>query len=108
MFNLFKTNKEDQINSLKKKYGDKVVNFHSFMGQKLIICLDKVIIYDLLKTVYVSYLEISSIDIEPTGLFICTTSGKKYKPLILTNLEKIASEIMDAKNDYLLEARNSK
>ena len=108
MFNFFKTNKEDQINSLKKKYGDKVINFHSFIGQKLIICSDKLIVADLMRTVYVSYLEISSVDIEPTGLKINTTSGKKYDVPIIANFEKIASEIMDLRNDYLLESRNSK
>ncbi len=108
MFNFLKTNKEDQINSLKKKYGDKVVNFHSFMGQKLIICSDKLIVADLMRTVYVSYIEISSVNIEHTGLKIHTTSGKKYDIPIVTNLEQIASEIMDLRNDYLIEARNSK
>ena len=108
MFNFFKTNKEDQIDSLKKKYGDKVINFHSFIGQKLIICSDKLIVADLMRTVYVSYLEISSVDIEPTGLKIHTTSGKKYDIPIVTNLEQIASEIMDLRNDYLLESKSSK
>lgn len=108
MFDFLKTDKVNQINSLKKKYGDKVVNFHSFMGQKLIICSDKLIIVDLLRTVYVSYLEVSSVDIEPTGLKIVTTSGKKYDTHLVTNIDRVASEIMDLRNDYLLTSRNSK
>ena len=105
MFNLFRADKQSQINSLKKKYGDGVLNCHSFLGQKLILCEDKIIIVDMLNSVYVSYLEISSVNIEPSGLRIYTTSGKKYNIPLVTNLEKIAGEIMDLRNRYLVEAK---
>ena len=105
MFNLFKADKASQINSLRKRYGEGVVNFHSFLGQKLILCSDKVIIDDMIRKVFVSYLEISSVNIEPTGLKIHTTSGKKYDVPIISNLEKIAGEIMDLRNAYLLKTK---
>src|SRR3990167_6888177 len=108
MFNFIKTNKEEKINSLKKKYGDKVLNFHSFIGQKLIICSDKVIIYDWMKTIYVSYMEISSVNIMPTGLKIQTTGGKSFDVPVVFGIEKIAKEIMDLRDTYLHEVRNSK